>query len=269
MKLSEMHLGFLGFGHMAQTLFRAIDRSKLLPRSQISFIQKDPQKMRANEQKYGITSTSLPSLLQDCHLILLAVRPNQIRPLLGDLKGINPSIGLISLLAGVKTDFFRKHLHLPVLRVMPNIGSDVGMGMTVLSAPQDFSKEHLALTRQLFASVGAVEELPESLMDITCGLSGSGPGFVFKLIEAFAKAGEKEGIDPATALLMAAQTFLGAAQLVLKKKDLVSLLEQITVPQGTTEAGLKKMQELHISEHLQAVVAASSKRSQELSNEYQ
>lgn len=271
MKLAEIHLGFLGFGHMAQTLFRAIAGARLLSRSQISFIQRDPQKMRANEQKYGITSTSLESLVHQSHLIILAVRPNQIRPVLEELKemAVHPSKGLISLLAGVQTDFFRKALQRPVLRAMPNIASDVGMGMTVLSAPDDFPKELLSLTRSLFASVGAVEELPEALMDITCGVSGSGPGFVFKLIEAFAKAGEKEGIEAATAQLMAAQTFLGAAQLVLKRKDIASLLEQISVPQGTTEAGLKKLHELQLDEHLQQVIFASSKRSEELSKEYQ
>ncbi len=112
--------------------------------------------------------------------------------------------------------------------------------------------------------MGEVIEIPEEQMDIACGIAGSGPGFVFRLIDAVAKLGKQEGLSYEQALKMAAQTFMGAAKLVMKKGKIDSLLERIATPNGTTEAGLKKMSELHIDEEFQKVILASAQRSKNL-----
>lgn len=271
MKVSECHLGFIGFGHMSQILFKAIDRAKLIPRSQVSFIQRDPHKMKANEQEFGITSTSLESLVKKSDVIILGVRPNQARLVLEELKkiGLDESKLFVTVLAGVKLSYYQKFLKNPILRVMPNVASEVGMGMSIFSYTPSPSIEFRSLANLLFSCMGEVIEVPEAMMDICCGIAGSGPAFVFKLIDAIAKVGEKEGLSYSNALKMAAQTFMGAARLVMKKNEIDKLLVQIATSNGTTEAGLRKLRELDIDEHIQQVILASSKRSKELSEEFQ
>jgi pyrroline-5-carboxylate reductase len=269
MKLSAIHLGFIGFGHMAQVIFRLIDRAKLLPHSQISFLRRDPKKMRENEQSFRITSTSLENLVKKSDLILLCVRPNQAAAVLQQMATIGTQGKMIiSIMAGIKISFLQKYLgsESQILRVMPNLPAEVGEGMTLFSYAPNSSGEFKSLSHLLFGCMGKIIELNESLMDIGCGMSGSGPGFVFKLIEAMARLGEKQGIPYKDALNISAQTFLGAAKLILEGSVLpADLIEQIATPNGTTEAGFDKMRELHLESGFQAVVEAAALKSKAIS----
>lgn len=269
MKISACRLGFIGFGHMAQVIYQAIDHAKLIPRSQISFLQRDPGKMKQNEQKYGITSTSLEHLVETSDLILLGVRPNQAHLVLEKLAKLHSTKPIISILAGVRIAYFHKHLsaQTPILRIMPNLASAVGEGMSVFTYSAQFPSELKSAAHLLFGSMGQVLEVPESLTDIACGIAGSGPGFVFALIEAMARTAEKEGIAYSEALKMSAQVFLGAARLVVKGASPETLMDQIAVPNGTTAAGFHVMKQTRIADHLQETILAAAKRSHELSQE--
>ncbi len=271
MKISDYHLGFIGFGHMAQVICRAIEQSRLIPRSQILFIRRDSAKMKQNEQEFGITSTSLKNLVEKSQVLLICVRPHQADFVLKELASLGAgSKMIVSLLAGIKLSLFRKHLgpDLQLLRTMPNIATAVGEGMTVFSYGPNPSIEFQSLAHLLFSNMGEVIEVSEDLMDICCGIAGSGPGFVFRLIESMARAGEKHGLSYGKSLKMAAQTFAGAARLILKGSMPEMLIEQIATPKGTTEAGFTAMAELEMEKHFQAVVAASANRSREISEEY-
>lgn len=270
MKAADYRIGFVGFGHMAQIIFKAIDQAKLLPRSHVTFIRRDPEKMRHNEQEFGITSTSLPTLVESSDLIILGVRPNQAGPVLKELAHHKAGKKMvISMLAGVKLAYYQKFLgpEVQLLRVMPNIASAVGEGMSVFTFGPHASADFRSLAHLLFSCMGEVMEVTEPLTDIACGIAGSGPGFVFRLIDAMARAGEKHGLAYPEALKMAAQTFAGAARLILKGAKPEALIRQIAVPNGTTEAGFKVMQETHIETLWQKVAEASAKRSKELSEE--
>lgn len=272
MKISEYRIGFIGFGHMAQVIFQAIERAKLIPRSQIYFVRRDRDKMRQNEKDFGITSTSLETLVDKSQILILGVRPNQADFVLRDLAAlkIDESKMVVSLLAGIQLAYYQKYLGTQnqLLRVMPNIASAVAEGMSVFSYGPQPSLEFKSITNLLFSCMGEVIEVPEEMMDISCGIAGSGPGFVFRLIEAMARVGEKQGLNYSKALKMAAQTFLGAAKLIVKGAQPETLLQQIATPNGTTEAGLKMINALRIDEHFQTVVEASAKRSKELSEEF-
>lgn len=272
MKISDYHLGFIGFGHMAQVIFQAIDRAKLIPRSQVLFVRRDRDKMRQNEKDFGITATSLENLVDKSQIIIVGVRPNQADFVLRDLARlkIDESKMIVSLLAGIKLAYYQKYLGTknPLLRVMPNIAAAVAEGMSVFSYGPQPSLEFRSITNLLFSCMGEVIEVPEDMMDICCGIAGSGPGFVFRLIEAMARTGEKQGLSYSKSLKMAAQTFLGAAKLIVKGAQPETLLQQIATPNGTTEAGLKIMTAFRMDDHFQAVVEASAKRSKELSEEF-
>jgi pyrroline-5-carboxylate reductase len=268
--MQEYHIGFIGFGHMAQVIFKAIDRAKIVPRSQIRFLRRDPAKMKECEQEFGITATSMENLVRESHLLLLCVRPNQADFILQDMArlGVKDKM-VVSVLAGVKIAFYQKFLgsHAQILRVMPNIASAVGEGMSVFSYGPNPTLEFRSLTNLVFSSMGEVIEVAENLMDISCGIAGSGPGFVFRLIEAAARIGEKQGLTYAKALKMAAQTFAGAGKLILKGALPEQLIHQIATPNGTTEAGFKSMSATQIEKQLQAAIEASARRSKEISEE--
>lgn len=271
-KISQYHLGFVGFGHIAQILFRAIDRAKLIPRSQVSFVRRDRDKIRECEKEFGITSTSLDHLVKTSQILLIAVRPNQVDFVLRDLAQLqlDETKMVIAIPAGIHLAYYQKYLgpKVPLLRAMPNVASAVGEGMTVFSYGPHPSLEFRSLTNLLFSCMGEVLEVAEPLMDISCAIAGSGPALVFRLIEAVARFGEKEGLTYAKALKMAAQTFAGASKLLLKGNHPEALLDQIATPGGTTEAGLKTFNALRIEEHLQSAIESSAKRSKELSQEY-
>ncbi|PIS03049.1 MAG: pyrroline-5-carboxylate reductase [Chlamydiae bacterium CG10_big_fil_rev_8_21_14_0_10_42_34] len=272
MKISDYHLGFIGFGHMGQVICKAIIQSKLIPRSQILFTRKDRDKMREAEKEFGITSTSLENLLKKSDVILLAVRPSQAETVLKEMARlkVDESKMIISIMSGLKIAYYQKFLgdKMPILRVMPNLCSAVGEGMSVFTFSPNPTVEFQSMSNLLFSCMGQIVEMPENLTDISLGISGSGPGFIFRLIEAMAKVGEKHGIAYEKSLKMAAQTFYGAAKLILKGKSPQTLIQQIAVPNGTTEAGFKEMNALQIDSHFQSVIEAAAKRSQEYSEEY-
>lgn len=255
---------------MAKIICRALERSKLIPRSQILFLRRDPRKIHEDEMAFKITSTSLPTLVEKSDLLLLCVRPSQGKEVLEtlsqmDLKGKK----LISILAGTKISYFEKFLkNQPIIRAMPNVASEVGEGMTILTPSASCDTEFKSIATLLFGCMGETVELPEEMMDLATAMAGSGPAFVFSLIEAVARLGEKGGIPYDKSLKMAAQTFLGSARLLLKGGVAVDeLLGQIAVPNGTTEAGLKVMRDLEIGKHLQAVIEAAASRSKAISEE--
>lgn len=262
----------MGFGHMAQILFQGIDRARIIPRSMISFLQRDAAKMKRNEQKYGITSTGLKNLVESSQILFLCMRPQQAETALRELSLVGGLEGkwIISILAGTKIAFFQKHLGLraQILRAMPNLASAVGEGMSVLTYSPPCDPSFKTIGNLFFAAVGEIAEVPESTMDIACGIAGSGPGFVFRLIESMARTGEKQGIPYAQALKISAQVFAGASRLISKGALPADLLLQIATPNGTTQAGLDIMTHTEIDKHFASTIEAAAKRSKELSENF-
>jgi len=148
---------------------------------------------------------------------------------------------------------------------MPNTPAVVREGMTALAKGPGVSEDEMRLAREIFASVGRVVLVEERLMDAVTGLSGSGPAYVFQAIEALADGGVKMGLPRPTAELLAAQTVLGAARLVLESGEHpAKLKDQVASPGGTTIAGLHQLELGGLRATLMAAVEAATKRSQEL-----
>jgi pyrroline-5-carboxylate reductase len=268
--MESKRVGFFGFGHMAQILCEGIQRAKLIPNSQISFLRRDRDKMKENSQKFHITATSLGHLVSESDLIVLAMRPQQVEDALKQLvlAGNLEGKWIVSILAGKPISFFQAHLgaKAQILRTMPNLCSAVGEGMSALCYSENCTEEFRSFGRLFFGASGEIAEVAEKFMDLVVGMSGSGPAFVIRLIETMARTGVAHGMDPTTALKIAAQTFAGAAKLILKgKTSPQDLLSQITVPNGTTQAGLTVMTELEMDPRFRSVIEAAAKRSHELS----
>ncbi|MDP1608122.1 MAG: pyrroline-5-carboxylate reductase [Chlamydiales bacterium] len=265
MKIDQYHLSFIGFGHMAQIIFTKIHAARLIPLSQTQFVQRDPDKSKRNEQTYKMTATSLEHAASSSDVLLLCVRPNQLQAVLPRLAQVKNKM-IISILAGVPISTLQASLDqsVQIARVMPNVASAVGEGVTTLSFSPDSSGEFRFLVEQLVAPLGHSIELPETQMDIATAIAGSGPGFVFKLIQAMADAGVKEGLSLKQALFMAAQTFLGAARLVMSKGEIDSLVQQIATPGGVTEAGFLAMERLEIAKSFQQTIEVAKQKAQSL-----
>jgi pyrroline-5-carboxylate reductase len=269
MKNEDCKFGFIGFGHMAQSLFLAMDRCRLVPRSQVLFLRRNLEHMRHDEKKFGISSANIVRLTKESDILFLCVRPPQAKEVLEELARL-PTQGkkVISILAGTSIASIRsffKH-DIEIIRAMPNMGADVGEAMTILSAPENTSPAFLSTAHLFFKSMGQTVDLPEAQMDLATGMAGSGPGFLFALIEAAARLGEKGGIPYEKALLLMGQTFLGAGKLIVEGKLLPQeVIQKIAVPGGTTEAGLKMLKELHMDTHFQRVIEAAAHRAYELS----
>jgi pyrroline-5-carboxylate reductase len=252
---------------MAKIIFHLIDNAKLAPRSQILFHRKDPSKIKRVEEECRITSTSLETLVERSDLLLLCVRPPQAKEVLARIKEVGAEgKKLLSILAGVKASALQQALgpETEVIRAMPNLPLKAGKGMTVLSYGESASADFKSLAKLIFASGGRVAEMRDSFMDAAVSLSGSGPAFVISLIEAMAKAGEGQGIAYADALQIAAQTFAGAAELILNGGAPVDLITEIAVPGGTTEAGLNRMLKEDMRGRFESAILDTARRSAEL-----
>jgi len=263
----DYRIGFIGFGHLAKILFEAITKAKIVPKSHILFCQKDPHKMKENEERFGITSTSLKNLVQKSDLVLLCMRPQQISQMIEDLKQIAwEGKWVVSVLAGTKIAYFQTHLgsSLQILRAMPNLASSVGCGMTILSYSETCEASFRTFANIFFGSMGEIAQLSESFADISCAMAASGPGFVARLIEAEAQLGHQRGIEYSIALKIAAQAFAGAARLVSMGMNPKDLVHTIATPNGVTWAGFQAMDQLELDQKFQEVFAAAESRCKEL-----
>lgn len=269
MKINEIRVGFIGMGHMAGAICRALIRTHLIPRSQILFIERDRDRSKQHQEELGITATSQEHLAANSNFILIGVRPGQAEGVLLDFAEYDfAGKSVLSIMAGIQMAYVRKHLgpKVHLLRAMPNMCAERGEAMTLLSYAAGVPSEIQGFARQLFQSMGHIAEIPEEQMDIGTALVGSGPGFVFPLIDAFAREAEREGMSYATALQAAAQVFIGAAKLIQAGERPDDLILRIATPGGTTEAGLAVLRDEEVGRRMRKVLAAAAKKAADLSN---
>lgn len=269
MILGDKFYGFIGFGHMAETLLSSWLKTKLIQPSEVFFIRRDIQKQKETSKKFGISGTSLRHLVETCDVIFFCVRPQNIQEVIDEFpKNIDLSYKcFISILAGTPLAYFHKALggHAQIMRVMPNLPSKIGEGMNALTFGKDIDPDYIHLAKSLFSCLGEIEEVPEKAMDLVTSLSGSGPAFIASLIHAMASFGKDEGLSYEKALKIACQTLIGTAKLVQINQNPEQLIREIVVPGGTTEAGLNAMKENHLLKHFVQVFQAAFIKAKSLS----
>ena len=200
-------------------------------------------------------------------MVVLAVKPQAMPALLNDVGQALTGKLVVSIAAGVTISWMCERIVTPrgIVRAMPNTPALVREGVTALACQADLPTDDLAAVRTLFEAVGSVVAVEERLMDAVTGLSGSGPAYVFVAIEALADGGVKMGLPRATAVLLAAQTVLGAARMVLESGEHPALLkDRVASPGGTTIAGLHQLEAGGLRSCLMEAVEAATNRSQEL-----
>ena len=264
--MNQLHIGFVGTGRIARALIAGLSGKK---NTVISGFDKEAAALASVAAEYPVhPCLSIEEIALTSKVIILAVKPYQIAEVLAELKpALSADHLLISVAAGISSEFI---LHnsidtLKVIRVMPNTPAFVGEGMTAVSKGKMASDDDVALACDLFSSIGRVAILNESQMDAATALSGSGPAYMFHIIDSLAQGGVQCGLTHDEALLLSAQTMLGAAKMVLSGgKSPEVLIREVTTPGGTTEAGLKVLDEKNIRQILVETVAAAAARSMEL-----
>lgn len=266
--LESKKIGFIGTGKMGEALIKGIFLARLVPAENIFASDADSAKLQLLEKEYKInTCKDNCSTVTGSDIIIIAVKP-QIVPEV--LKEINNSIKkqlIISIAAGVKIETYESALPrgTKVIRVMPNIAATVQEAASAISPGSAVSKDDLAIASGIFNAIGKSVILPEYLMDAVTGLSGSGPAYIFTIIEALADGGVYEGLDRNTAKLLAAQTVLGAAKMVLEDgSHTAELKDMVTSPGGTTIRGLRVIEDRGVRIAMMDAVIEACERSKEL-----
>jgi len=262
-------LGVIGAGNMGAALVRGLVRAGVLPCDRIAVCDVEAAKVQALVGELGVqTGPGNGAVAQQSEYVVLALKPWMIAPV---LREIDPVLTreqvVISFAAGISLTQIAQTLtpgRAGLVRIMPNTPALVGEGMFAIAA-QDVPQPKLDRLTALFAALGRVVSIDESLMNAVTGLSGSGPGFVFVTIEALADGGVAAGLPRAIALELAAQTVLGAAKMVLESgQHPGALKDMVATPGGTTIAGLTVLEESGFRSALINAVRAAAKRAQEL-----
>ena len=271
-ELQERKLAILGTGMMGGALARGLVRAHAMPPANIRLFDTHAARAQTLAEELGSGAFAAPApaeAIEGADLILLAVKPPIIPGLLGTISAKLTSDQLvISIAAGVRLSRMEALLSddVPIIRTMPNTPCLVGAGATALCRGTHATERHLLLARNLFAAVGESVEVEERLMDAVTGLSGSGPAYVYLMIEALADGGVKAGLTRETARLLAAQTVRGAAEMVLLSDDHpAQLKDNVTTPGGTTIAALAVLERAGFRIALMDAIGAAAERSKELS----
>lgn len=270
--LADKKLAVLGTGMMGSALAQGLVQAGAMPAAQITLFDTHAAKARALADALGVGATvadTLRGAVAGADLVLLAVKPPIIPDLLAALSPVlTPQHLVISIAAGIRLAKMQALIpaNVPLVRTMPNTPCLVGAGATALCRGTHATEAHLALAQALFASVGVSVEVEERLLDAVTGLSGSGPAYVYLMIEAMADGGVQAGLTRATARLLAAQTVMGAAQMVLATDDHpAQLKDNVTTPGGTTIAALAVLERAGFRTALMDAIEAAATRSKELS----
>jgi pyrroline-5-carboxylate reductase len=264
----EDTIAFIGGGQMAEALIGGVLSTNLYGPDRIWAADPDARRLDHLKQKYGIrTGASNREAVAWGDIVVLAVKPQILDGVLREVGRELTQVLVVSIVAGapIRRIVDASGLQARVVRAMPNTPAMVHEGMTALAIGPGVQDEDAARVRKVFESVGKVVPVEERLMDAVTGLSGSGPAYVFLAIEALADGGVKMGLPRDTAGLLAAQTVLGAARMVLQTgQHPARLKDQVASPGGTTIAGLHRLEQGGLRATLIDAIEAATKRSQEL-----
>jgi pyrroline-5-carboxylate reductase len=267
--LADLRIAFIGAGNMAEAMIAGLLHAKLIHPARLVASDIVPRRLDWLKRTYGVETTgSNRDAVAGAQILVLAVEPQILDEVLRELAPIVDSgVLIVSVAAGYPIARIARHLNgvTRIVRAMPNTPSIIRQGVTALAHQTGLADQDLAITRTIFEAIGTVVLVGERSMDVVTGLSGSGPAYVYVMIEALADGGVKMGLPRETAQLLAAQTVAGAARLVMESHEHPGALkDRVASPGGTTIAGLHELERGCFRATLISAVEAASRRSAEL-----
>ena len=264
-----LKLGLIGCGKMGGALLRGVE--KALGSAELSVSLSDVVPAAVEALKQSLTCQTFPGtpewVTTESDVVLLAVKPGDMKTLCEGLAKLEGSRLFISIAAGIPIKDLEAWLGggQRVIRCMPNTPALVATGAAAFARGSKATAEDAAMAVKILGSVGTADEVSEKLLDAVTGLSGSGPAYVYTIIEALSDGGVLMGLPRAAALRLAAQTVAGAAQMVLETgKHPAALRDEVTSPGGTTIAGLEQLEAHGLRHALIQAVRKATERSQAL-----
>ncbi len=266
--LASKRVAVIGAGKIGSILLQALLK-KGLPKSRVRATVQHPESARVRGRSLGITvGTDNKAAVRDADIILIGVKPPAVGAVLEQIAStVTRDQLVISVAASVPTSYMQSRLPagVPVVRAMPNTPCMVGSGMTGICKGENANESHLEIARHLFETVGRTVVVDEKHMDAVTALSASGPAYMYIILESLAEAGVKVGLPRHIATLMASQTALGAAQVVLETGDHPALLKDaVTTPAGCTIDGILELEEGKLRVTLIKAVVKAAERAKEL-----
>lgn len=267
--LKAKQIGILGTGNMGEALIHGLLYGHMCRTEQILCSDVRPEKLKNVRETYGVKTTSHNAeVVKHSEILILSVKPQIMKQVIEEIgKHLDLSKLIISIAAGVPLEAIEScaKKQLKLVRVMPNICVSVREGVSAIAGGKHADKEDLMMAKAIFDSVGKSLFIEESLLDAVTGLSGSGPAYIFLIIDALADAGVKVGLSRSDALIMAAQTVLGAAKMLIETGEHPGKLkDMVTSPGGTAIAGLHTLEQGGLRTTLINAVEVATERSKAL-----
>jgi len=267
--LSDKTVGVIGVGKMGEALIQGLLKAGKVTRERvIGTVQHEASRERVRERLGIELAADNAALARAADVVILCVKPQGADAVLQDIGAVLvPPRLLISVVASVSTEFIAQRIDapVPIVRAMSNTPALIGQAMSVVAPGRHAGSADLELAREIFGGVGRTAVIEERFLDAVTGLSGSGPAYVYVVIESLAEAGVKLGIPRETSTLLAAQTVLGAAQMVLETREHPALLKDVvTTPAGCTIDGLLELEEGRLRVTLIKAVVKAAERAHEL-----
>lgn len=261
-------VAIFGAGVMGETLLSGLLRSGRDPETLV-ITERRADRAAELTHTYGVRAVSNTEAAQAADTLVFAVKPQDIEALLAEIsEHVDPDNLVVSIAAGITTGTIEALLPpgRAVVRVMPNTPALVDQGMAAVSAGSRVSPEQLEEAKALLAATGKVADVPEKLQDAVTAISGSGPAYIFYVVEAMIEAGVVLGMPRATATELVVQTLFGAATMMRETGQHPTVLrEQVTSPGGTTAAALRTLDDHKVRAAFITAMEAAAKRSAELS----
>ena len=268
-QLPNLRVAVLGAGKMGGILLQAFLKENLFSPDRIHATVNHAERALALSTQWGVdVGTDNLAAVREADLILIGVKPFQVPDIIAEIKpALTPAKTLISFAASVKTSSIEEAsgIEIPVVRAMPNTPSALGAGAAALCRGRFVSDKTMELAQRIFETVGRTVIVDEKHMDAVTGLSGSGPAYIYIIIEALAEAGVKVGLPRDTATQLAAQTAYGAAKMVLEAGYHPALLKDaVTTPAGCTIDGILELEEGGLRVTLIKAVMRATERARQL-----
>ncbi|MFT9849063.1 pyrroline-5-carboxylate reductase [Aneurinibacillus sp. REN35] len=267
--LKDKTICFLGAGSMAEAMISGLVDKKLLPAEQVYAINRG-NRARIEElvSRYGIATPTKEEAIATADIVVLAIKPKDVASAIANIRPLTtPRQLFISVLAGTSTDYITSLLghQAAVIRTMPNTSAAVGMSATALAPGAHASDTDMEIALNIFKAIGIVETVQEEALHAVTGLSGSGPAYVYYLVEAMEQAGQEIGLEGDVARRLILQTIIGAAHMLRDRGEEPAVLrKQVTSPGGTTAAGIGVLEERGFQEAMLACIKQAVARSEEM-----
>ena len=263
-----MTIALLGAGVMGSTLLAALVRSGHDPHD-LLVADKSAERAEQVAGEHGSRAVGAAEAVAAADVVLVAVKPQDMAALVEEIReAVRPGALVVSIAAGISTDFLERRLPegTSVVRVMPNTPALVDQGMSALSPGRHCTQEQLEQARELLGSVGRVIVLDESHQDAVTAISGSGPAYIFYVVEAMIEAGVLLGLPRDTATELVVQTLYGAATMIRETGEHPTVLrEQVSSPGGTSVAALRALEDHKVRAAFLTAMEAAAVRSRQLS----